>query len=108
MRRPPSTSLTPQKTASGLFLPSASTQGPVPEGMVIAVGPGAPGHDGTLVPVSLKAGDRVVLPGFGGVGVKVGEDVRFSRLARSADERRSTPSSATSRSSPRSTRSRFD
>lgn len=34
-------------------------------------------RDGVLVPVSVKAGDRVVLPGFGGVGVKVGEEVSF-------------------------------
>lgn len=47
----------------------------MPEALVIAVGPGAPNRDGVLVPVALKAGDRVVLPGFGGVGVKVGEEV---------------------------------
>lgn len=35
-------------------------------------------RDGVLVPVSVKAGDRVVLPGFGGVGVKVGEEVSRS------------------------------
>lgn len=30
------------------------------------------------MPVSVKAGDRVVLPGFGGVPVKVGEEVSRS------------------------------
>lgn len=65
-----------QKTASGLYLPSAASQGPPPEGTVLAVGPGAPGKDGKLQPLSVKEGDRVVLPGFGGIPVKVGEEVR--------------------------------
>lgn len=42
---------------------------------MLAVGPGALGKDGKVVPVSVQAGDRVVLPGFGGVPVKVGDDV---------------------------------
>ncbi|GAA6042969.1 hypothetical protein JCM8097_000028 [Rhodosporidiobolus ruineniae] len=63
-----------EKTASGLYLPSAASQAPPPEGTVLAVGPGAPGRDGNLVPVSVKEGDRVVLPAFGGQVVKVGEE----------------------------------
>ncbi|POY75140.1 hypothetical protein BMF94_1771 [Rhodotorula taiwanensis] len=63
-----------EKTASGLYLPSAASQGPPPEGTVLAVGPGAPGKDGQVQPVSVKEGDRVVLPAFGGVPLKVGED----------------------------------
>ncbi|GAA5996687.1 Hsp10p [Rhodotorula paludigena] len=63
-----------EKTASGLYLPSAASQGPPPEGTVLAVGPGAPGKDGKLLPLSVKEGDRVVLPGFGGIPVKVGEE----------------------------------
>lgn len=46
---------------------------------MIAVGPGAPGRDGKIVPVSVKEGDRVMLPGFGGAAVKVGEEVRCFR-----------------------------
>ena len=86
-----------QKTASGLYLPSAASQGPPPEGTVLAVGPGAPRKDGSLHPVSLKEGDRVVLPAFGGVPVKVGDEVR-SRSPRSTSEamseRRRTSSGA--------------
>ncbi|TNY24657.1 chaperonin 10-like protein [Rhodotorula diobovata] len=63
-----------EKTASGLYLPSAASQAPPPEGTVLAVGPGAPRKDGSIAPVSLKEGDRVVLPAFGGVPVKVGEE----------------------------------
>ncbi|GAA5820391.1 hypothetical protein JCM11251_005607 [Rhodosporidiobolus azoricus] len=63
-----------EKTASGLYLPSASSSAPPPEGTVLAVGPGLPLKDGKLSPVSVKAGDRVVLPAFGGQSVKVGEE----------------------------------
>ena len=69
--------LTPrcQKTASGIFLPSSTTSNPLPEATVIAVGPGAPTKDGKIQPVSVKAGDRVLLPGWGGSPIKVGEEV---------------------------------
>ena len=66
-----------QKTASGIFLPSSSTNNPLPEATVIAVGPGAPNKDGNILPVSVKAGDRVLLPGWGGNPIKVGEEVSW-------------------------------
>ncbi|KAI0058791.1 hsp10-like protein [Artomyces pyxidatus] len=65
------------KTASGIFLPSSSTNSPLPEATVIAVGPGAPDKEGKVVPTSVKAGDRVLLPGWGGNSIKVGEDEYF-------------------------------
>jgi len=43
---------------------------------VIAVGPGAPNKEGRVVPTSVKAGDRVLLPGWGGNTIKLGEEVR--------------------------------
>lgn len=63
-----------EKTASGLFLPSASTSSPPPEALVIAVGPGHLDRDGKFIPVSVKEGDKVVIPPFGGYGVKVGDE----------------------------------
>ncbi|KAM6499359.1 hsp10-like protein [Amanita muscaria] len=62
------------KTASGIFLPSSSTNNPLPEATVIAVGPGAPNKEGKVVPTQVKAGDRVLLPGWGGNTIKVGEE----------------------------------
>ncbi|KAG6885019.1 hypothetical protein C0993_006544 [Termitomyces sp. T159_Od127] len=62
------------KTASGIFLPTSSTSSPLPEATVIAVGPGAPNKDGQVVPTQVKAGDRVLLPGWGGNPIKVGEE----------------------------------
>jgi chaperonin GroES len=66
-----------QKTASGIFLPTSATSSPLPEATVIAVGPGAPNKEGHVVPTAVKAGDRVLLPGWGGNAIKVGEEVRF-------------------------------
>jgi chaperonin GroES len=65
-----------QKTASGIFLPSSATSNPLPEATVIAVGPGAPDKEGRVVPTSVRAGDRVLLPGWGGNSIKLGEEVR--------------------------------
>ncbi|KAK2467453.1 hypothetical protein APHAL10511_000308 [Amanita phalloides] len=62
------------KTATGIFLPSSSTNNPLPEATVIAVGPGAPAKDGKIVPVQVQAGDRVLLPGWGGNAIKVGDE----------------------------------
>ncbi len=42
------------------------------EGSVVAVGPGRRSLTGELIPVGVKAGDKVLLPEFGGVPVKLG------------------------------------
>lgn len=78
-----------EKTASGLFLPSSSTSSPLPEATVVSSGPGAPDKDGKVVPVSVKAGDKVLLPGWGGSSIKVGEEVSMSdsRWANALEER---------------------
>ncbi|KJA16452.1 hypothetical protein HYPSUDRAFT_47367 [Hypholoma sublateritium FD-334 SS-4] len=65
------------KTATGIFLPASATSNPLPEATVIAVGPGAPNKDGTVIPTTVKAGDRVLLPGWGGNAIKVGEEEYF-------------------------------
>ena len=69
-----------QKTATGIFLPTSATSNPLPEATVIAVGPGAPDKEGKIVPTNVQAGDRVLLPGWGGNSIKVGEDVCDIRL----------------------------
>lgn len=56
-------------------MPTSATNNPLPEATVIAVGPGAPNKDGQVVPTTVKAGDRVLLPGWGGNSIKVGEEV---------------------------------
>ncbi|KAG8835221.1 10 kDa heat shock protein [Serendipita sp. 399] len=65
------------KTASGLFLPTSATSATLPEATVIAVGPGVPDRNGKLVAPSVSAGDRVLLPNWGGNSIKVGEEEYF-------------------------------
>ncbi|PWN30989.1 putative heat shock protein 10 [Jaminaea rosea] len=62
------------KTSSGLFLPSSATSSPLPEASVIATGPGAPNKDGVIQPLSVKTGDKVLLPSWGGQSIKVGDE----------------------------------
>jgi len=42
-------------------------------GKVIAVGAGSRGKDGNTIPVSVKEGDHVLLPEYGGTEVKLAE-----------------------------------
>lgn len=42
-------------------------------GKVVAVGPGARDRDGKLIPVSVKEGETVLLPDFGGTEVNLGD-----------------------------------
>lgn len=42
-------------------------------GKVVAVGPGARNGDGKLIAVSVKEGDTVLLPEYGGTEVKLGD-----------------------------------
>jgi chaperonin GroES len=69
-----------EKTASGLLLPKAA-QPTLNEGCVVAVGPGTSEHK-----MSLSVGDRVVLPAFGGMSVKLEGDAAASESATSEEE----------------------
>lgn len=44
------------------------------EAVVLAVGPGALNHAGTVIPPAVKAGDRVLLPEFGGTKIEMGKE----------------------------------
>ncbi|KAK5701071.1 mitochondrial heat shock protein Hsp10, partial [Elasticomyces elasticus] len=61
------------KTASGIFLPESSVK-EQNVAHVLAVGPGAHDLNGNKIPMSVGAGDHVLIPPFGGSPVKVGED----------------------------------
>ncbi|KAM0157108.1 hypothetical protein ACHAQE_006088 [Botrytis cinerea] len=61
------------KTASGIFLPESSVK-ELNEARVLAVGPGGLDKDGKRVSCSVQAGDKVLIPQYGGSPVKVGED----------------------------------
>lgn len=72
----------------GLFLPSSATSSPLPEASVIATGPGAPNKDGVIQPMSVKTGDKVLLPSWGGQSIKVGEEVSICGWASGSRQRR--------------------
>ncbi|KAL4780967.1 hypothetical protein BJX76DRAFT_363927 [Aspergillus varians] len=61
------------KTASGIFLPESSVK-EQNEAKVLAVGPGAVDRNGQRVPMGVNAGDRVLIPQFGGSPIKIGEE----------------------------------
>ncbi|CAG7947426.1 unnamed protein product [Penicillium salamii] len=61
------------KTASGIFLPEAAVK-EQNEAQVLAVGPGLFDKDGKRLPMGVAAGDKVLIPQFGGNSVKVGEE----------------------------------
>jgi len=50
-------------------------------GTVVAVGPGRRGEDGKIIPMTLKVGDNVLLPSYGGSSVKLsdGKDLNIYR-----------------------------
>jgi chaperonin GroES len=61
-------------TAGGIIIPDTAKEKPS-EGVVEAVGPGARAEDGKLIPMSVKAGDRVLFAKWSGTEVKItGED----------------------------------
>ena len=59
-----------EKTAGGIILPDSAQEKPS-EGEVIAVGAGVKGEDGKIIPLDVKAGDRVLFGKWGGTEVKV-------------------------------------
>jgi chaperonin GroES len=64
-----------EKTKGGIIIPDTAKEKPQ-EGEVIAVGPGARNEGGELVPLDVKAGDRVLFGKWSGTEVKIdGEDL---------------------------------
>jgi chaperonin GroES len=59
-----------EKSKGGIIIPDTAKEKPM-EGKVIAVGPGARGEDGKLVPMDVKAGDRVLFGKWSGTEVKL-------------------------------------
>ena len=64
-----------QKTAGGIIIPDTAKEKPQ-EGEIVAAGPGARDEAGKLVPLDVKAGDRVLFGKWSGSEVKIdGEDL---------------------------------
>ena len=68
-----------EKTKGGIIIPDTAKEKPQ-EGEVIAVGPGARAEDGSITPLDVKVGDRVLFSKYGGTEVKIdGEDLTILR-----------------------------
>ena len=64
-----------EKSAGGIIIPDTAKEKPQ-EGEIVAVGSGARDEAGKLVPLDVKAGDRVLFGKWSGTEVKLnGEDL---------------------------------
>jgi chaperonin GroES len=63
------------KTTGGIIIPDTAQEKPM-EGEIVAVGPGARNEKGTVVPLDVKAGDRILFGKWSGTEIKLeGEDL---------------------------------
>ncbi|MDA3798589.1 MAG: co-chaperone GroES [Kiritimatiellae bacterium] len=62
-----------EELKGGIFIPDSAKEKPQ-EGKVVAVGTGKRDEKGELIAFSVKVGDTVLLPKYGGTEVKIGED----------------------------------
>ena len=64
-----------EKTSGGIIIPDTAKEKPQ-EGEIVAVGPGARDEQGQIVPLDVKAGDRVLFGKWSGTEVKLdGEEL---------------------------------
>ena len=64
-----------EKTAGGIIIPDTAKEKPS-QGEVISVGPGGRDESGKLIPIDIKAEDRVLFGKWSGTEVKIdGEDL---------------------------------
>ncbi|ABC64973.1 co-chaperone GroES [Erythrobacter litoralis] len=64
-----------EKTAGGIIIPDSAKEKPS-EGEIVSVGSGAKAEDGTVTPLDVKAGDRVLFGKWSGTEVTVdGEEL---------------------------------
>jgi chaperonin GroES len=64
-----------EKTAGGIIIPDTAKEKPQ-EGEVVAVGPGARNEQGQIIPLEVKAGDRILFGKWSGTEVKIdGEEL---------------------------------
>jgi chaperonin GroES len=59
-----------EKTKGGIIIPDSAKEKPQ-EGKVVAVGKGKVNEDGKLIPLDVKAGDRILFSKYSGTEVKI-------------------------------------
>jgi chaperonin GroES len=62
-----------KKTAGGIIIPDTADKEKSQEGKVLAVGDGRRLENGTLIPVAVKVGDKVLYSKYGPSEFKVGD-----------------------------------
>jgi chaperonin GroES len=68
-----------EKTAGGIFIPDTAKEKPQ-MGQIVSVGNGKKTEDGKVIPIDLKAGDKVLFGKYAGTEVKVeGNDYLIMR-----------------------------
>ncbi len=66
-------------TAGGIFIPDSAKEKPA-KGEILAIGEGKRADNGSIMPMSVKVGDKVLFGKYAGQEVKVdGEDVLVMR-----------------------------
>ena len=65
-----------EKTAGGIIIPDTAKEKPQ-EGRVVAVGPGRRDKEGNLIPLDVKAGDRVLFAKWAGTEFKLDGEERM-------------------------------
>ena len=67
------------RTAGGIIIPDTAQEKPM-EGEIVAVGTGTRSEDGTVHPLDVKAGDRILFGKYSGTEVKIdGEELTIMR-----------------------------
>ena len=68
-----------EKTKGGIIIPDTAKEKPI-EGKVIAVGNGKVNEDGSVRPLDVKAGDRILFSKYAGTDIKIdGEEYLILR-----------------------------
>ena len=62
-----------EKTAGGIIIPDTAKEKPM-QGEIVAVGPGGRDESGKLIPINVKAGDKVLFGKWSGTEVKLDGD----------------------------------
>lgn len=64
------------KTAGGIIIPDTAKEKPL-EGIIEAVGNGFRAEDGKILPMTVKAGDRVLFGKWAGTEIKLNGETRL-------------------------------
>jgi len=67
----------PSKTSSGLFLPETASKEKPAEGTILAIGNGRVGDDGSVTPLIVKEGDRIIFGKYAGTEIKIDGEERL-------------------------------